>query len=405
MRKPRHLQPADLRGLGRLSTDGVAAVVDLVEALHASIAQRVLPLQRQPPQRSRGIARLVYRSIHGVNRLVAGALDVGFGALAGGLAEAPSSPAREAWLAALNGVLGDQLEARGNPLAIRSSLRQRGQPLSLDRSALAAAYPNASRKLLVMVHGLCMNDLQCAGSEQAPGQAERLAAEADYSLVYLHYNSGRPVHRNGADFAALLESLLQHWPQPVERLSLLGHSMGGLLSRSALAQARAAGLAWPTRLRDLLFLGTPHHGAPLERGGHGIDRLLALSPYSAPFARIGQLRSAGITDLRHGHVLEADGAGAGRFESAEDRRQPLPLPADVDCYAIAATLRPGPGLLGERLLGDGLVPLDSALGRHRDPQRNLMFSPQRQHVVEGVGHLQLLTDAAVGQRLLRWMQD
>jgi hypothetical protein len=184
---------------------------------------------------------------------------------------------------------------------------------------------------------------------------------------------------------------------------LLGHSMGGLLARSALHQATAASQRWPTLLTDMVFLGTPHHGAPLERAGHWVDLLLGATPYAAPFARLGKVRSAGITDLRHGNLLEADWAGHDRFAHHGDHRQPVPLPEDVRCFAVAATLGEQAGHLKGRLLGDGLVPLASALGQHREPARCLVFAPERQWVAQGVGHLELLSHPEVAARLLRWL--
>ena len=193
------------------------------------------------------------------------------------------------------------------------------------------------------------------------------------------------------------------WPQPVTRLVLLGHSMGGLLARSAIEQGRQAGQAWAGRVDDLVCLGSPHHGAPLERAGHWVDLLLGAAPYAAPFARLGKLRSAGITDLRHGNLQDEDWLGRDRFARGPDRRLPLPLPDGVRCYAAAGVLGEAHGDVSGRLLGDGLVPLDSALGRHADPARSLGFPADRQWVGQGVGHLSLLSSPAVASQLKAWL--
>ena len=159
----------------------------------------------------------------------------------------------------------------------------------------------------------------------------------------------------------------------------------------------------------MVFLGTPHHGAPLERAGNWVDIILGATPYAAPLARLGKVRSAGITDLRHGYLLEEDWLGRDRFArgaaGGAGRRRHVPLPLDVRCFAIATSLGPQGGELKERLLGDGLVPLDSALGRHRDPARCLSFAQDRQWVGHGIGHLELLSHADVVAQLLQWLAD
>jgi hypothetical protein len=177
--------------------------------------------------------------------------------------------------------------------------------------------------------------------------------------------------------------------------------MGGLVARSACHQATAARLRWPSVLRRLAFLGTPHHGAPLEQGGSWIDVALGVSRYSAPLARLGRLRSAGITDLRFGSVAAEDWRGRDRFGDVRDRRTIVPLPCDVRCYAIAGAHASGVG----SLLGDGLVSVQSALGHHRDPALSLRIPADHQWVARGVGHLALLSQADVYERLRTWFAD
>jgi pimeloyl-ACP methyl ester carboxylesterase len=259
--------------------------------------------------------------------------------------------------------------------------------------------------LLVLLHGLCRNDLQW--SREGHDHGATLAGELGFTPVYLHYNSGLHVSINGHALAQQVERLLDQWPVPVERLVLLGHSMGGLLARSALHYAMQAGQRWPARVNDLVCLGTPHHGAPLERAGHWVDIVLGATPYAAPFARLGKLRSAGITDLRHGNLVDEDWVGRDRFARGTDRRQHVPLPDHIRCHAVAASIGQQGGDLKGRLLanglGDGLVPLDSALGRHKDPARTLAFAEHRQWVGYGMNHLDLLNRAEVYAQLRQWL--
>lgn len=240
----------------------------------------------------------------------------------------------------------------------------------------------------MLAHGLCMNEQRWNRDGHDHGAA--IADELGYLPLYLRYNSGLAIADNGQALAQLLESVLGNWPEPVEELAIIGHSMGGLVARSALHHANEAGHAWPKSLRKLVFLGTPHHGAPLERAGYGLDFAMDLSPYSTPLTRISRARSAGITDLRHG-TISSD-------------QQAVPLPSDVECYAAAAVLASEPGVVRERLVGDGLVPLHSALGRHRDAARDLAIPEHRQWVGYGTGHLELLQHPQLYAELLRWLQ-
>jgi hypothetical protein len=181
--------------------------------------------------------------------------------------------------------------------------------------------------------------------------------------------------------------------------------MGGLVTRSACHHATAAAHAWPAKLGAIFFLGTPHFGAPLERGGHWVNLLLDASPYTSPFARLGRIRSAGITDLRHGALRDEDGAGHDRFARRPAPKQGVPLPAGVRCHALAATTGKRAGSMGDRVVGDGLVPLASALGRHRDKSRDLGIPLSRQWIGVRMNHLDLLSSAAAGERIRRWLEE
>src|SRR5690606_26992599 len=143
--------------------------------------------------------------------------------------------------------------------------------------SLAAVCPDAGKHVVVLVHGLCMNDRQWLRNGHDHGAS--LERDLRCPVLYLHYNSGLPISRNGRNFARLLESLIKAWPTPIERLSIVGHSMGGLVARSACLHAQRSGHAWLHSLDAIVFLGTPHRGAPLERGGHWLERLLSVSPY------------------------------------------------------------------------------------------------------------------------------
>jgi pimeloyl-ACP methyl ester carboxylesterase len=277
-------------------------------------------------------------------------------------------------------------------------LRFRNETLNFEALPARA---DLNGKVLLLIHGLCMSDRPW----QTPGtdHGAALAATLNYTPIYLRYNSGLHISQNGHQLAAQLEQLVMHWPVPLEELTVVAHSMGGLLIRSAVYDAQQQGMRWPARLKNIVFLGTPHHGAPLERAGHWVDVLLASTPFSAPFAQLGQLRSAGITDLRYGHVLDVDWQRHDRFHRQPDCRQPVPLPEGVACYAVAATTATQRSALVDRLLGDGLVPLHSALGEHADPQRTLAFAKPSQFIAYRTSHLALLSSPAVTRQMVTWL--
>ena len=315
-------------------------MTSVVEAMYHHISPTTNLLGRQPEGKAGGIAGLVFDTIRGVTTLVGASLDAVLGEVAPLLGETASFPEREAVVAALNGVLGDHLAATDNPLAIPMRLRREGKPLELRPEALAAALPRATGKLLVLVHGSSMGDL--GWTRQGHDHGAALERDLGVTAIYLHYNSGLHVSTNGRAFAALLEALVAAYPVPIEELTLLSHSMGGLVCRSACLAARGVGHRWPGLLRRMIFLGTPHHGAPLERGGSWVDKILGLTPYSRPLARLGQIRSAGVTDLRFGSVRDEDWEARGRFEHGADPRRPAPLPEGVACFAIAGTTAAAP---------------------------------------------------------------
>ena len=412
----KHLRTSDARGIAQLATQATLGVARIAEGVHQSVWSTVgVPGGKEPGQ-TRGVTGLVYRSVERIAQLLGRGADALLARLQPllELAEGspPETPQREAVLAALNGVMGDRLAASGNPLATRMSLRYLGK--ALDWQAMAPM-PQATGKVLLLIHGLCMNDLQWQTQQEAPGGGKEggtaqvfdhgaeLASQLGYTPIYLRYNTGLHTSQNGRELAGQLEQLLAQWHLPIQQLTVVAHSMGGLVVLSAVHCAREQSLRWPEHLKNIVFLGTPHHGAPLERAGNWVDVLLGSTRWSAPFARLAQLRSAGITDLRYGHVLDVDWQGHDRFRRTPDNRQPLPLPEGVACYTVAASTAAKRSPLTERLVGDGLVPVPSALGQHSDPRRSLVFAKNAQWTAWRVNHMQLLGSPDVTRQMLQWL--
>lgn len=385
----RHL--ADIRGAGRLLLDASTGLVDVAERVHRTIQRRPAAVGQPVLETTQGITGSVYRGVRRGMQFLGRGLDSSLVPLEELLPEGQTTPQRDVFISVLNGVYGDYLARTGNPLAIGMHLRHDGVTVDAANPAVhldGRGRPALTGKILVLVHGLCMSDQQWTHENYSHGAA--LAEEFGYRPLYLRYNSGLHVAENGRQFAEMLETLLGSWPQPVEQLVIIGHSMGGLVARAACIVAAEQRHIWPKQLCQLVFLGTPHHGAPLERGGRGLDFLLDLSPYTAPFTLLGKARSAGIQNLRHGTIT----AGRHTF---------VPLPTGVNCYAMAGALGARRSLLTDRLVGDGLVPVDSALGRHTDPSCTLRFPKAHRWIGYQMGHLELLHRPEVYSQLRSWL--
>jgi pimeloyl-ACP methyl ester carboxylesterase len=385
-----------LRGWGQLAFDATEALTHVVEGMHHEIARRAPMLGTSQLEPMRGVTGLVYRSIRGTSRSLSTAYTALLDQLGDPAAAEKLSPGVEAVRAAANGLVGDHLAATHNSLAIAMHLRRQGRVLDLVPGGLGDALGEARRHVVVLVHGLCMTDLGWMRSGHDHGFA--LERDLDCTVTYLRYNSGLHISINGRALAAVLEALVRAWPVPLDRLTLIGHSMGGLVVRSACRLAERGRGAWLSRLRDLVFLGTPHFGAPLARGVHWANMALRVSPYTAALALLGRAWSAGAADLRHGYMLDEDWLGSDPGAPVLRPARPLPLPSEARCFVVAGC-RERTG----RLLGDGLVPFAGALGDSPDQRRSLSIPEERRWLANGVDHFGLLSDRAVYERIRTWL--
>jgi PGAP1-like protein len=394
--EPRSISVSGLRGWGQLAFEATEALTHVVEGMHHEIARRPPVLGKAQLEATRGVTGLVYRGIRGTTRALGKAYDAAVQQLVDSAATESLAPGVVAARAALNGIVGDHLVATRNPLAVTMSLRCHGRALDLAPGALAEAIPDARRHAVVLVHGLCMADVGWARHGHDHGAA--LARDLDCTVTYLHYNSGLHISTNGRALAGILDALVRAWPVPLERLSVVGHSMGGLVVRSACHHAERTGSRWLERLADVVFLGTPHLGAPLARGVHWATLTLGVSPYTAALALLGKVWSAGAADLRHGYLVDEDWLGRDPAEPALPPPTPVPLPEGVRCYAMAG-YRERTG----QLLGDGLVPVTSALGQASDPRRSLPIPDGRRWLATGVDHFGLLDHGGVYDKMRSWL--
>jgi pimeloyl-ACP methyl ester carboxylesterase len=390
---------SEVRALGRLTGEALAGAGALIGEFHAGIAERAFahtPASAPARLIHDGVARAVYA---GVGRALRGAALAG-GAIGAGRTAADGetldSEARAAIaLAALSGFSGDRIARLAPELAPDMAVRVRGRPVALTPKALGAAFPDAGAKVVVFVHGLC--ETEHAWRLGQPVYGERLRAELGYTPVYLRYNTGLHVSDNGRRLARLLAELTAAWPLEVRELVLVGHSMGGLVARSACHYAESHAAA---AIHHVFCLGTPHLGADLEKGVNALAWALAKAPETRALAQLLNGRSVGIKDLRFGSCVEEDWCDCDADEFLRDRCQEVPFLAGARYYFVGATLRPAP--LG-RAIGDLLVRLPSASGRGSGRGRRIPFEVDCGCELDGLNHFDLLGHPAVYDQLHRWL--
>jgi pimeloyl-ACP methyl ester carboxylesterase len=225
--------------------------------------------------------------------------------------------------------------------------------------------------------------------------------------VYLRYNTGLHISENGRSLDTLLGALVEAWPVPVPDVVLIGHSMGGLVARSALHQAGGGtpdARGWTRLVRDTVTLGSPHLGAPLERGVHRLTAQLTRLPETRPLARLLTLRSVGIKDLRRGTLVEADWTGRDLDALTPGEHTHVPLHDGARHFVVLVTLSRNPEGRAADLLGDLLVPPRSASGDTGDDDR-LAFPPDHVHRIGGMHHFDLLNHPLIYARIRTWLEE
>jgi pimeloyl-ACP methyl ester carboxylesterase len=303
-----------------------------------------------------------------------------------------------ALIGAVAGLTGDTLEAEGSPLAQPMAVRVGGEPLALDRDALAAAFPKATPRIVVFLHGLMETEFSWGTGET---YGTRLQRELGYTPVTVRYNSGLRISRNGRCLSELMDELVAAWPVEVERIALVGHSMGGLVARSACHGGVEDGAGWARLVRQSVSLGTPHMGAPLEQAVHYLSAGLARLPETRPVANFLRRRSGGIRDLRQGSLVDADwrGKDPDGLRAAACAEVPL-LEGATHCFVSATVTRSDRHPVG-RLIGDTLVLKPSATGRSRT--RRIPFEEEFGMHLGGANHFALLNHPAVYEKLRAWL--
>jgi pimeloyl-ACP methyl ester carboxylesterase len=321
-------------------------------------------------------------------RVGASALGRTAAIVVGDRAPVSAGPMGAGLIAAIDGLIGDVLEQERPQLAAPMSIRVGGCVTA------PGEVPNPTPRVAVFLHGLMETEFSW-GREP---YGDRLPG---WTPVYVRYNTGRHISSNGASLDELLEELASQWPVEIERIALVGHSMGGLVARSAAHQAALRDAAWVKHVRHIVSLGTPHMGAPLEQSVHYLSAALSALPETRPFGAFFRRRSSGIRDLRQGSLADADWRDCDRDALRARACEEVPLLEGATHCFVSATITREPGHPIGRLLGDCLVLVPSASGRSRT--RRLGFRDEDGLHIGGANHFALLRHPQVYEQLRSWL--
>ena len=396
------MSDTELRALTLLGFDELRQASGGIGSINRAVADRVFQAVGPGAALVRPVHEAVTRSVFA--GLGLGTRAIGMAAAAAvGSRDAPAlstTPRRSAVIAAVTGLRGDALEAEGSPLSQPMAVRVDGEPVALDPDSLHEAFPDAGPRLVVFVHGLMTTEFSWAlfGPET---YGERLARELGCTPVYVRYNTGRHISENGRSLSELMEKLVAAWPVDAKQISLVGHSMGGLVARSACCHAAEEGADWAGLVTHSVSLGTPHMGAPLEQAVHMLSARLARLPETRPFANFLRRRSGGIRDLRQGSLVDDDwrDSDPDALRGAACAEIPL-LEGATHCFVSATITRSDRHPVG-RLIGDTLVLKPSASGRSRT--RRIPFEDEHGMHLGAATHFTLLNHPAVYERLRDWL--
>jgi len=365
-------------------------IVTSIEQTHLAVADRFFaafgPTVNPIRATHRAVSALVYRTIR-----------VGGPAVGSRLAAHLTDPGSEDTASAVvNGLWGDALGRHQSRLGITMGIRDRtGAPRTLEAvSARPDLAPTG--RLVILVHGLFETEACWWGTAARPGIAEALEADLSLTPISIRYNTGLRVSANGSRLSALLEELCAAWPVPVESIALVGRSMGGLVIRSACEAARTAGHHWIDDAGDVVTLGTPHRGAPLEKLVNVVAWGLDRSRETRPLADFLNGRSGGIKDLRFGAITDADWDDVDPDALLRDTVSNHPLPQAVNHHVVAGVITKDPTHPLGVLVGDLVVPVASGTGRRRVEATSVMIHG-------GTRHTTLLSEPAVVDQVLAWL--
>jgi triacylglycerol lipase len=304
----------------------------------------------------------------------------------------------------LNGIVGDTLEENVNSMSLKMQFYKGGKPIILTKDEIKKIHPKPSSKICILVHGLASDELMWNFPKSKENYGKLLEKDFGYTSFYLRYNSGLHISENGKNLSLLIHTLFKNYPTTIKELILIGHSMGGLVIRSACYYGDKQNVTWIYKIKKIFFLGSPHLGAPLEKFGNVVTNILEKIPN--PFTKITKnvinLRSAGIKDLRYGYLLDEDWKGKDPDTLLKNSKNVVPLLEGVDYFIISGTVTDDPESIFSIWFGDAMVRKQSALGRDRTGLHTLPIPETNHKEFPGIAHIALMNEPKIYDQIKEW---
>jgi len=385
----------ELRDIGEACEVVAERVVEPVQGMHRVISSRTFRYLGPPGEPVRAVYEPVtdgiYRTIPRLVRVAGAGAAAALAQRAPEIEPVSRSRIGSGWQAAVNALWGDRLVERNNALAVSLTVRSGSQPVGVDRGSLAAAFPDATPHIAVLLHGLGQTE-RCwsGGSGDLSGVLGSLVETPGLTPVPVRYNTGLPVARTGDELSHLLSSIRRNWPVEHPVVSLVGYSMGGLVARRSWATAAASGEAWAEEARHLITIGAPHRGSPLARAAAAGAGILKLSRTSRPLGEFLDAQSVGMKNLR-------DGAGVAEMWGGAVSANSAGAAAGLREHVIAAVVTGDSSHPVGAVAGDLVVRVGSATAGTAHAANVRVLGRRR--------HFDLMRDPEVTAQVVGWLSD
>ncbi len=302
--------------------------------------------------------------------------------------------------AILNGLNGDILEENNDPLAIKMHFRYRNKDISVDKLVDYYDFNQFDGRVCILIHGLMGDEYMWkkikANDENKIG--DWLEKNENQHVLYLRYNTGLHISENGRALSNLFEEFMNQYGNKIKQLVLIGHSMGGLLIRSAGYYADIQRQNWLERLKTIFLIGVPNKGSYLAQIGFFVGHIFRKIDISHDdyIAKFMDVRSNGIKDLSFAYLTDDDwlNKNSGDLENyTVSKVRPI---SGVKYYLIGGILGKKNNILSS-YFGDGLVGSTSALTNELN---TINLKNIESKIFEKENHLSLLESKPVAEYII-----